>query len=183
MLTTKQTGSFNIDRIIDRLELSEGDKVADLGCGNFGFFVWPLAKLVGRRGLVYAVDVLKGSLDEIKRRARRDNFPQVKPIWSDLEIFKATPIEPSSLEAALLVNVLHQSKQKASILREASRLLKNGGRLAVIEWSDADTPLGPDTASRIRRESLKATAIKLGLAIQSEFIASPYHYGVILIKL
>ena len=133
MSDNKKTILFDIDSILRKITVEEGQKVAELGCGNFGFFVWPLARLVGRRGQVYAVDILKSTLDEIRRQALKDNLPQVKIIWSNLEIFKATSIETSSLDSALLVNILHQSDKKIEILREAVRLLKRNGKLLIVE--------------------------------------------------
>lgn len=109
MPNNKKTILFDIDTILRKMAIEEKQKVAELGCGNFGFFVWPLAKLAGRRGQVYAVDILKPVIEEIKLQALKENLPQVKTIWSNLEIFKATSIETCSLDAALLVNVLHQS--------------------------------------------------------------------------
>lgn len=183
MPDNKKTILFDIDSILRKITVEEGQKIAELGCGNFGFFVWPLARLVGRHGQIYAVDILKSTLDEIKRRALKDNLPQVKTIWSNLEIFKATTIETSSLDAALLVNVLHQSDKKIEIMREAIRLLKRGGKLLIVEWETADTPLGPNQEKRVKLDSLKNAAPKIGLDIIEEFSAGPYHYGLILIKL
>jgi len=183
MLSNTNPPLFDIGRIISKMKIEEGQKVAELGCGNFGFFVWPLAKLVGRRGNVYAVDILKGSLEEIKSRALKDNFPQIKTVWANLEIFKATQIETSSLDCALLINILHQSDKKADILRESVRLLKRGGKLMIVEWGNSDSPLGPKSDKRVRLDAIKLAAIKLGLDSQAEFIAGPYHYGIILIKL
>lgn len=181
---SKNTNSFlfDIGRIISKMEIEEGQKSAELGCGNFGFFVWPLAKLVGRQGVVYAVDILKANLEEIKRKALRDNYPQVTTIWSDLEIFKATKIETNSLDSALLINVLHQSDKKADILRESMRLLKRNGKLMIVEWGNSDSPLGPSPEKRVRLAALKLAVSKLGFDLKEEFIAGPYHYGIILIK-
>ncbi len=179
----KSTILFDIDLILSKMDIEEKQKVAELGCGNFGFFVWPLAKTVGRYGLVYAVDILKPNLDEIKRRAVHDNLPQVKTVWSNLEIFKATNIETSSLDNALLINVLHQSAKKIEILREAIRLLKRGAKLLIIEWKTADSPLGPELSRRVKIEALKTAAPKIGLDLKEEFEAGPYHYGLILTKL
>lgn len=183
MPSTKNSYLFDIEKIISKIKPSEGQKIADLGCGNFGFFVWPLAKLVGRKGSIYAVDVLKSSLEEIRRKALKDNFPQVKAVWSNLEMFKATNIETNSLDAALLVNVLHQSEKKGDILREALRMLKRGGQLMIIEWGNGESPLGPKPDRRVRLEALRLATSKLGLEIKTEFLAGPYHYGLILNKI
>lgn len=183
MSDNKKTILFDIEGILRKISIEEGQKVAELGCGNFGFFVWPLAKLVGRRGQVYAVDVLRNTLEEVKRQALKENLPQVKTVWSNLEIFKATTIETNSLDAALLVNILHQSDKRTEILREAIRLLKRGGKLLIVEWGNTDSPFGPTPGKRVKLEALKSAAPKIGLNIQEEFPAGPYHYGLILIKL
>jgi ubiquinone/menaquinone biosynthesis C-methylase UbiE len=183
MSDNKKTILFDIENILRKITVEEGQKVAELGCGNFGFFVWPLARLVGRRGQVYAVDILKSTLDEIRRQALRENFPQVKIVWSNLEVFKATNVETNSLDSALLVNVLYQSDKRTEILREAIRLLKRGGKLLIVEWGNADSPLGPTLDKRVKLDSLKAAAPKIGLGIKEDFSAGPYHYGLILTKL
>ncbi|MFZ4632209.1 MAG: class I SAM-dependent methyltransferase [Patescibacteria group bacterium] len=183
MSDNKKTALFDIDSILRKITVEEGQKIAELGCGNFGFFVWPLAKLVGHRGEVYAVDILKSTLEEIRRHALKENVPQVKTVWSNLEIFKATQIETSSLDCALLVNTLHQSEKRTEIIREAVRLLKRGGKLLIVEWENADSPLGPTSEKRVKLAALKLAAPKLGLDVKEEFPAGPYHYGLILTKL
>ncbi|HZJ40904.1 MAG TPA: class I SAM-dependent methyltransferase [Candidatus Saccharimonadales bacterium] len=183
MLEIKKTALFDIAEILNKIAVRERQQVAELGCGNFGFFTFPLARLVGRSGKVYAVDILKSTLTEIKDRATKENLPQIIPIWSNLEVFKATKIETESLDKALLINVLHQSEKRAEIIREAYRMLKRGGYLMIVEWSSADSPLGPKPEKRLKLESLKIAAKKLGFDIQEEFVAGPYHYGLLLIKL
>lgn len=183
MIEIKKTVLFDIAGILHKIAIGEKQRVAELGCGNFGFFAFPLARLVGRSGKVYAVDILKSALAEIKSRATKENLPQLIPVWSNLEIFKGTKIETDSLDIALLVNVLHQSDKRADIIREAARMLKTGGQLLIIEWSNSDAPLGPKPEKRIKLESLKTAAAKLGFGVKEEFKAGPYHYGLILIKL
>jgi ubiquinone/menaquinone biosynthesis C-methylase UbiE len=179
----RKSALFDINNILSKIGIDERQQVAELGCGNFGFFVFPLARLVGRQGKVYAVDILKPTLEEIKKETKKNNLPQVATVWSNLEIFKATDIETNSLDRALLVNVLHQSEKKIEILREAIRLLKRGGKLTIIEWKNIDMPLGPPPEKRVKLESLKTAIPKIGLSITEEFEAGPYHYGLILTKL
>ncbi len=183
MLEIKKSALFDIATILHKMSIGERQIVAELGCGNFGFFVFPIARLVGRSGKVYAVDILKSTLQEIKARATKENLPQVITIWSNLEIFKGTKIEANTLDAALLVNVLHQSNNRANILREAWRMLKIGGKLLIVDWNSADTPIGPKPERRLKLAFLKTAAHKLGFDIKEEFAAGPYHYGLILTKL
>ena len=50
--------------------VSEGDTVVDVGCGP-GFFIIPMARLVGPRGRVVAVDIQPEMLEKTRRRAKR----------------------------------------------------------------------------------------------------------------
>ena len=179
----KENNLFNIAFVLDKLKVEERQSIGELGCGNFGFFVWPLAKLVGRYGSVFAVDVIKSILEEIEHRAKVDNLPQIKTVWTNLEIFKATKIETSSLDSALLINTLHQAKNRTEMLRESIRLLKRGGKLLIVEWQNQDIPFGPSVDKRVKVESLKNAVSKLGLNIEEEFKAGSYHYGLLLTKL
>lgn len=179
----KRTALFDIASILSKMGLGERQQVADLGCGNFGFFVYPLARLVGKQGKVYAVDILKSTLEEVGKESKKNNLSQIITVWSNLEVFKATKIETNSLDSVLLVNILHQSEKKIEILREAIRLLKRGGRMLIIEWKNTDSPLGPSPEKRVNLDSLKAAVPKIGLDIKEEFTAGPYHFGLILTKL
>lgn len=182
MDSPNKTLLFDINFILHKIAIEEGQKVAELGCGNFGYFVFPLAKLVGNHGHVFAVDVLKNTLEDIKKHALRENYQQIETIWSNLEVFKGAKIESSSLDRALLINILHQSNKRGEILREAVRMLKTNGQLLIVEWKNIDSPLGPKIETRVNKEAIKEAAPKLGLTLESEFEAGPYHYGLIFHK-
>lgn len=182
MLNTQKTILFDIDKILAKLNISETQKVADLGCGNFGFFVFPLAKLVGKNGRVYAIDILKDVLKEIKSQADAYNLSQIETIWSDLEVFKATKIETDSLDAITIINVLSQINKKNNALKEAARMVKTGGKILIIDWKKSDIPFGPEAEKRISIEEIKDLCARLGLKINEEFAAGPYNYGLILTK-
>ena len=43
---------IDVNFILEKARIAEGMKVADLGCGTLGHFVFPAAKIVGKRGRV-----------------------------------------------------------------------------------------------------------------------------------
>jgi len=177
-------GSALIDArfILDKAQIGDKMKVADLGCGASGHFVFPAAKLVGKKGIIYAVDILKTALENINKRARVENYSNVKTIWSNLEIFGATKIETASLDAALLINLLYLSHKRAEIIREAIRLVKKSGKIVVVEWKNIATPFGPSAEDKVKKDLLELAAKKLGLQFEEEFEAGPYHYGMVFVK-
>jgi ubiquinone/menaquinone biosynthesis C-methylase UbiE len=169
--------------ILTKAQIVEKSKVADLGCGSSGHFVFPAAKIVGKKGLVYAVDILRTALETVSKRARAENYVNVKTVWSNLEIFGATKIEAGSLDVGLLINTLYQSHKRAEILRESVRLLKKNGRLMIVEWKNIAVPFGPPAEERVKKELMDLEAKKLGLKPEEEFEAGQYHYGLIYVKL
>ncbi len=57
------------ETILKQIGLQGGMQVADLGCGA-GYFALPAARLVGSRGKVYAVDVQKSALAQVRKEAQ-----------------------------------------------------------------------------------------------------------------
>jgi len=166
----------------DVLQMSYGAKAADLGCGSMGFFVLQSAKLVGDKGLVYAVDVLKDVLSSVEGRARQEGLYNVKTVWSNLEIVGATKIPESSLDYALLVNTLFQTTKHQEVLKEAYRLLKIGGRLLVVDWQTGAGPIGPRKEMRLEPAMVKSLAQAISFQLIQEFVAGKNHYGLIFQK-
>jgi ubiquinone/menaquinone biosynthesis C-methylase UbiE len=181
--TTGGNNLINVNLILEKAKVRDKLKIADLGCGSSGHFVFTPAKLVGKKGVVYAVDILKPVLDSIERRAKLENFENIITVWTNLEVFNGAKIQSSSLDIALLVNTLFQSKKRVEILREAIRMLKREGRLVIVDWKNIALPFGPPPEERVNIDNLKIAAEKLGLQLEEEFQAGPYHYGLIFIKL
>ncbi|MFA5360182.1 MAG: methyltransferase domain-containing protein [Patescibacteria group bacterium] len=174
---------IDVNLLFSKAQIGDRMKVADLGCGSSGHFVFPGARIVGKRGIMYAVDILRTALEAINKRARVENLANIKTVWSDLEIFGATKIEAGSLDVGLLINTLYQSHKRAEILRESIRLLKKNGKLVIVEWKNIAAPFGPPAEERVKKDLLENAVKKLGLKPEDEFEAGPYHYGLIYIKL
>src|SRR3989338_3681790 len=112
--------------LFERIGLKQGDRVADLGCGGAGHFILPAARIIGEHSTAYAVDILKSVLQTITAKARPLGIKNIKTVWSDLEKAGATRIEAESLDYALLINTLYQSKRVFEVMAEAARLTKKG---------------------------------------------------------
>lgn len=168
--------------IFEQIGLGVGAKMADLGCGAAGHFVIPAAKIVGEKGAVYAVDLLKSVLEAVKSRARLEGVDNVETVWSNLEIYGATDIGEGSLDLVLLANTLFQIPKREEVFREAVRLAKKGGKIVVVEWGLLAAPLGPPLDRRLNKDAVRELARASGLTEVKEFKAGPYHYGLVFSK-
>ena len=109
--------------------LSEGDKVADIGCG-MGFFSIAMADFVGSSGNVYAVDIQQKMLDILVKRLQ--NFQhelRIKPIIAD---GVKDNIE-APLDFILTFWMLHEVQNKEEFLEDWYFLLKEGGKYLLVE--------------------------------------------------
>lgn len=168
--------------ILNQIGLRQGMTMADFGCGAAGHFVIPAGKIVGAKGKVYAVDLLKSVLDAVRSRAKMEEVSNIETVWSNLEIYGATDIKEGSLDFVLLANALFQIKKRDEVFREAARLLKPGGRVVVVEWGLGEAPLGPPPAERLSKDAVREIARINNLTEVEEFKAGPYHYGLVFSK-
>lgn len=170
--------------VLNEVGLEGGMKVADLGCGTYGFFVFAAAKMVGEKGLSYATDIQKSVLASVDSKVRMDNISNVKTVWSDLEIVGSArkDIPDGSLDADFLINTLYQTKDYTAVCQEAARMLKSGGKMLLVEWKKTASPLGPATDRRLSPEVSRQCAESAGFVLEKNFEAGQYHYGMVFVK-
>jgi ubiquinone/menaquinone biosynthesis C-methylase UbiE len=174
---------LNPQEVIEKVSLIEGMKVADLGCGNLGYFIIPMAKVVGKTGKAYAIDIQKSVLDAVSSRAKLQLLTNLETVWADLEKVGSSKIEVSSLDVVLLKNVLFQNKKRGEILKGAVSLLKKGGKLVVIDWKKTGIPFGPPAAIRVDADEVKSLVQGFGLQLLEETEFGDYFWGLIFEKL
>jgi len=154
--------------------LKRGDVFIDIGCGP-GFFTLPAARILGTKGLAYAVDTEPRMLTELKKRNPPANL---KCILSSESV---VPLPDNTGDFLLLVHVIHEAEDKAAFLRELNRLLKPGGQVLVIDWKKRHEEHGPPIWDRVTLKELTALLKEAGFkGIKSKpFINNPSHYRVI----
>lgn len=166
------------EEVLDQLELRADMVAAEFGCGSGGF-AFPLAKRL-EDGLVYAIDILQEPLSALNSRALLENVVNIRVIRSDLEKPRGSTISALSVDLVLIPNVLFQVENKNAIIAEANRVLKNKGKLVVIDWT-TQAVQGP-VEGRVAPSEVKKTAEKNGFKLEKEFEAGKYHYGLIFTK-
>lgn len=150
--------------VIEKLQLKKGDVVADLGAGA-GVFAWPLARAVAP-GTVFAVEVDKGYLPHLEKRAQEQRLSNVKPRLGQFE----DPQLPEKVDLAFFHDVLHHIEKRDVYLAKVASYLKPGGRIAVIEL-DADRPDAShrdDPSLQVRRPQVEQWMTAAGLQKETE---------------
>ncbi|MFH1620832.1 MAG: methyltransferase domain-containing protein [Patescibacteria group bacterium] len=173
------TELINPFKLLERAGIKENYHVADLGCGSLGHFIFPASQLVGGGGAVYAVDILREVVEQVKKEAKEMQLTNVFPVWADIDVFRATKIDDASLDLTLLINNLYLSQNRPQLLREMARLTKPGGKIVIVEWKASASPIGPAADARISKEDAKEILKSPLITLADEFEAGEYHYGLI----
>ena len=167
---------------ISQFELKKGDHVADFGSGS-GFYSFAAAEVVGENGKVYAIDVQKDLLQKLKNEARNiRHLTNIEIVWGDIDNLGGTRLREVSIDAVIAANIFLQLEDKNNACLEIKRILKNGGKVLLIDWNNTNIGDNPQTINYFSKQQAKELFIKNGFTIEREFEAGIKHYGLIFIK-
>ena len=127
------------EKFLKDVGIRKGQVVLDFGCG-VGHYTIPAAKVVGKKGKVYALDEDEGLLDELRKTAGSECV-------KNIEIVKAPgklkiPIKDEFIDVVLLYDVLHYIEKRRKIIDEIHRVMKTDGLLSIYpKHHKLDSPL------------------------------------------
>jgi len=108
--------------------VAKGMRVADIGAG-YGYFAFPAAEMVGKEGIVYAVEPDPKRAAEISRRAVEKGANNLRVLVAGAEDLSGIP--DGEVDVAISMASFHHFADAQRALDELKRIVKPGGRVYV----------------------------------------------------
>jgi len=117
-------------KLLKLMDFQPGEVVADVGAGS-GYLTFRLAKSVGEKGKVYAVDIQQEMLDLITSRAKKQKLENIEPVLGKVDNPK---LPAGQIDTVILVDVYHEFSHPYEMMEGIVNALKPGGRVAFVEY-------------------------------------------------
>nr|WP_298789720.1 class I SAM-dependent methyltransferase [uncultured Allomuricauda sp.] len=158
---------MNTETLLQMADLSDGDRVADIGCHE-GYLSTRLSKKV-KNGRVYAVDVRE---DRLKRLRENANSRDLKNIITILGDYDDPKLPERELDMVFIIDTYHEMDSHEQILRHVKRSLKPGGKIILLEklkeWVRGKSREEQVRAHSLGPEYVRKELIQAGFTIISE---------------
>ena len=138
-LNPKRPSWENTQKIINNLGISQGDKVADIGCGS-GFFTYKFSKMVGSKGKVYALELKDEHIATLQSFLKSEHIYNVDTI-KGREDFIELPEQVDKMFMCSLYHVMYgvvSDNDRNAYLESLTKWLKPGGELIIVDNGPVD---------------------------------------------
>jgi ubiquinone/menaquinone biosynthesis C-methylase UbiE len=161
--------------VLTALNLRPGEVIADIGAGS-GYFTFRIARHVGPKGKVYAVDVSPDMILHLNRRIRDLKTTNVVSVLADPD----DPLLPNqSVNRFFICDVWHHVANPSKYLGMMKKMLKPGGEVIMIDFHKKELPFGPPMQMKIAREDLIKQMEISGFRLTKEHSFLPYQYFLV----
>jgi ubiquinone/menaquinone biosynthesis C-methylase UbiE len=118
--------------VINRSGIKKNMNVLEIGCGS-GAFTTFVARAVGNKGKVYALDIQPKMLQQLENKLTQPEYKNITNIKMIESSAYDLPFDSNSLDLVFMIAVFGEIPDHNKTLKEIKRVLKPSGILAITE--------------------------------------------------
>lgn len=165
------------DSLIAHLNITDGESIADIGCGS-GFFTDKFSRLVGERGKVYAIEIKDEHINTLNDYLNKEQIKNVSVI-KGMEDAIELPEQVDKMFMCSLYHVLYgvnSDTDRDKYLQSLVKLLKPNGELIIVDNGPVDDDTLPYHGPYISRELIEYQLRFYGLRLVDYYQIIPQRY-------
>ncbi len=158
---------LNAREIIMELGLEGNEVFMDAGCGD-GHAAIEAVDILSEDATIYAVDIYEPSIEDLQNAADENGYDNLIPICAD--IADHIDIDDDTVDIVLLINVWHgfkATRRMDEAIEELKRILKPGGKIAIMDYKKQEARHGPPITVRSSPEDLEEVFIEHDMTLFS----------------
>jgi ubiquinone/menaquinone biosynthesis C-methylase UbiE len=128
--------------ILEKINIASPETIIDIGAGT-GLFSREFARIPTVKK-VYALDILDEMIHWMNENLVH-HWPNIIPLKMEET---STGLEDNLADIVIMINLYHEFHEPITMLNESYRLLKEGGKLGIVDWAKRETEHGPPVQKR-----------------------------------
>lgn len=162
------------DAVVAAMKISPGMTVADIGAGT-GYFLPHLARAVGPKGKVLALDIEPDMVRYVRERAAREGLANVEA----RVVAGDDPALPAgAIDRVLIVDTWHHIDGREAYSAKLRKALSPGGAVYVVDFT-IEAKHGPPPQHRLREDQVMSELRAGGLVVSTVPAGLPEQYVVV----
>jgi 2-polyprenyl-3-methyl-5-hydroxy-6-metoxy-1,4-benzoquinol methylase len=172
LVRESREGEERCSLMLANLGVKPGMTVCDMGCGN-GFHTIQLAKMVGKTGHVYGVDIQPEMLKMLNERCDKEGITNITPILGT-QLHARLP--QNKIDLILCVDVYHEFSYPEQMLASMREALTPTGSVVLVEFraEDENVPIKPE--HKMTKEQILLELPPNGYKLVNEFDKLPWQH-------
>ena len=168
----------NPEAILTSVRLNKGDVFIDIGCGD-GYFALPAARIVGKEGKIYGVDINRDFVNALEKKAISEGLGNIT-----LKVGRAedTLFCDSCADFVFFGIDLHDFEEPMKVLSNAWKMLKPSGRVIDLDWKKEHMEIGPPFQKRFSEGKAVELIEKSGFGVESVKNSGSFHYMIVALR-
>jgi len=148
----------------------------DIGTGS-GYLALVASEIMGSTSTVYAVDSHEETIKIFDKQLSEKEIKNIFAIKADA--VNEIPVQRDSVDICIMSNVVHgfaANNEMEKVLQNLSSVLKDDGKLIIIDFNKNDISFGPPLEMRVDIKELEDILEPYGYEFVSVFDAAATHY-------
>ncbi|MDD5101876.1 MAG: class I SAM-dependent methyltransferase [Endomicrobiaceae bacterium] len=173
----------NPKEILIKAGLKRGnDVLLDIGTGS-GYLAFLSAEIMGNGSTVYAVDSHEETIKTLNKQLSEKEIKNVFAIKADA--VNEIPVKRDTVDICLMSNVVHgfvPNNEMEKVLQNLNTVLKDNGKLIIIDFNKNDTSFGPPSEIRVNSDEVEEIIAPYGYELTNSFDDGRSQYCVVFKK-